>query len=352
MVYLPTANTRARCKVDYTKILLTFSSLSAGSAIFLFKVCPYVSVVLHLTKCLWRKLVRSKVLVVKPTKSLVLQGNRCLRLSRGLVFGRNVGQQLALCGHPACFSNVVEKPASWKLRMDIGESAVRQRVDTGMDSSSASGTSRNLSAEQLTLLPDAELLDCVKNCGPSANANAAADVLFTRYRRLVLSVAFKILRDPVEAEDVTQDILIEVWRKARLFDAARGSAKMWILQYAYTRSLNRRKYLTLHQSNGHNGNGNGNGNGHAKTSEWEPSTTPDMCSKLTLEERQVRIINALGALSDKQKKAIELIYFEGFSLKEVAEKMDESIGNTRHFYYRGVKRLRLALAELAAKNGK
>jgi RNA polymerase sigma-70 factor (ECF subfamily) len=229
--------------------------------------------------------------------------------------------------------------------MDSKASRSKPRINIDATSSSVLEPCRSLSEEQLTLLPDTELLDCIKS---GHNANAAADVLFTRYRRLVLSICFKILRDPVEAEDVTQDILIEVWRKARLFDATRGTAKMWILQYAYSRSLNRRKYLSLHQSNGHNGNGNG----HSKAAELEPAITPDPSSALTLEERQTKIINSLGDLPAKHRRAIELIYFESLSLREVSEKMGESIGNVRHFYYRGIQKLRLAFTELAAKNGK
>jgi RNA polymerase sigma-70 factor, ECF subfamily len=230
--------------------------------------------------------------------------------------------------------------------MDSKASRSRPRIDIDEASSSVPGTCASLSEEQLTLLSDTELLDCVKN---GYVANAAADVLFSRYRRLVLSVAYKILRDVVEAEDVTQDILIEVWRKARLFDAARGSVKMWILQYAYTRSLNRRKYIALHSLNGHNGNENENGRSQA--AESETATTPDYYSDFSLDEQRTMIVNALKALPAKHREAIELVYFESLSLPEVAERMRDTIGNVRHYYYRGIAKLRLVLKELAARNG-
>jgi Sigma-70 region 2 len=73
----------------------------------------------------------------------------------------------------------------------------------------------------------------------------ALPILFDRFYRLVLKVALRILRDPGEAEDVMQDVFLEIFSKAAQFDPARGSPKTWILQYAYHRSLSRRQYLAL-----------------------------------------------------------------------------------------------------------
>src|SRR5690242_6274584 len=73
----------------------------------------------------------------------------------------------------------------------------------------------------------------------------ALPVLFDRFYRFVLKVALTILRDPCEAEDLMQDVFLEIFKRAAQFDPARGSAKTWILQYAYHRSLSRRQYLAL-----------------------------------------------------------------------------------------------------------
>ena len=97
-----------------------------------------------------------------------------------------------------------------------------------------------LSFEQLSGLPDPDLLAHLR----SGHSDALA-VLFGRYHRLILSVAFKILRDPAEAEDVMQSVFLEIYRVAGQFDAARGTVKVWLLQYAYHRSLNRREYLKV-----------------------------------------------------------------------------------------------------------
>ncbi len=76
-----------------------------------------------------------------------------------------------------------------------------------------------------------------------AGYDDALTVLFDRYHRLVLSIAFKILRDLGEAEDLAQSVFLEIYRVAAQFDPARGTTKTWLLQYAYHRSINRRRDL-------------------------------------------------------------------------------------------------------------
>ena len=97
-----------------------------------------------------------------------------------------------------------------------------------------------LGFEQLSKLADPDLIAHLK-----AGHNDALAVLFDRYHRLILSVAFKILHDPAEAEDVMQSVFLEIYRVVGQFQASRGSAKVWLLQYAYHRSINRREYLKL-----------------------------------------------------------------------------------------------------------
>jgi DNA-directed RNA polymerase specialized sigma24 family protein len=68
-------------------------------------------------------------------------------------------------------------------------------------------------------------------------------VLFRRYARLVRGVAYKVLRDTSEADDLLQDIFLLVHRKCRMFDASRGPARFWILQMTYHSAIARRRYL-------------------------------------------------------------------------------------------------------------
>jgi RNA polymerase sigma-70 factor (ECF subfamily) len=87
---------------------------------------------------------------------------------------------------------------------------------------------------------DEELME-----GLCTGAPDALSFLFDRYYRLVFSIALKILRDRGEAEDIMQEVFLEIYRAPEKFDPSRGGVKTWILQHAYHRSLNRRKYLKV-----------------------------------------------------------------------------------------------------------
>src|SRR5690242_11730777 len=76
-----------------------------------------------------------------------------------------------------------------------------------------------------------------------SNHHDAMGVLFSRYRRLVQNIAWRILRDNEEAEDLVQSVFLEMFQSAFLFDPAKGKAKVWMLQYAYHRAFSRKEYL-------------------------------------------------------------------------------------------------------------
>ncbi len=196
---------------------------------------------------------------------------------------------------------------------------------------------------QLDSRSDAELIELFKN-----GSKEAMDVLYSRYRRLVLSTSLKILRNHAEAEDIVQDVFLEICKRAELFDPARGNVRLFILQYAYSRSLDRRRYLALRHSNGHSSNGNGT---HIHR-EFELDCSPSALDILTLEERRQMIADALETLSPKQREVFRLICSQGLLIKEIAEQLRETEGNVRHYCHRGLKKLRQELWKLLGQNGK
>ena len=89
-------------------------------------------------------------------------------------------------------------------------------------------------------LSDEDLVSCV---GTGCSECFAA--LFQRYCRQVFSVSFKILRDRQEAEDLLQEVFLAIYLQREKFDPSRGSVKTWVLQFAYFKSLLRRRYLRI-----------------------------------------------------------------------------------------------------------
>src|SRR5579864_7731815 len=96
------------------------------------------------------------------------------------------------------------------------------------------------SLDELKRLSDELLMEHLQ----AGHADVLA-IIFDRYYRLILSVAMKILRDVGEAEDLMQTVFLEVFKSAAQFDPARGTLKVWILQYAYHRGMSRRQHLNL-----------------------------------------------------------------------------------------------------------
>jgi RNA polymerase sigma-70 factor (ECF subfamily) len=161
-----------------------------------------------------------------------------------------------------------------------------------------------------------------------ATSDEAMETLFHRFGRLVYRVAFQILRDAGEAEDVTQEIFLELYRKAHLYDPSRGSVRVWILQYAYHRSL-RRKVALLRRA------------GYLAEPLDEDTWTADgHPTQLTPEERRWVLRAALSQLPARQRATLELTCFEELSLRDVAARLRVSLGCARHYYYRGLARLR------------
>src|ERR1700730_16856605 len=94
------------------------------------------------------------------------------------------------------------------------------------------GTTCGASFESLRSLSDEDLFQHLGHSDGDAVA-----ILYERYRRLVFAVAFRVLRDRGEAEDVVQNVFVDVYKTTARFDPARGVARVWILQFAYPQSF-------------------------------------------------------------------------------------------------------------------
>jgi RNA polymerase sigma-70 factor (ECF subfamily) len=182
-------------------------------------------------------------------------------------------------------------------------------------------------------------------CLQEGKSDALA-VLFDRYQKLVLSIALKIVRDPGEAEDVTQTVFLDVFRAVAQFDSRKGNTKVWLMQYAYHRAINRRQHLQ--------------GREFYKSTELEEVDTRPVETHptfgLSSPETKALVRQSMSALSDMQRSVIEMTCYEGLSMHEIAERTGESFVNVRHHYYRGLRKLRSLIGggdgEPSAKGGK
>jgi RNA polymerase sigma-70 factor (ECF subfamily) len=211
-----------------------------------------------------------------------------------------------------------------------------QRRTAAADRSDRQG---GIAPSQLQSLSDEALMEYLKD-----GYHDALALIFERYYRLVVSVAFEILHDRGEAEDLMQDVFFEIYRAIENFDPLKGSVKTWILQYAYHRSLNRRQYLNLRHFYDRQQ--------ICELEALEPRCASDTWNGLTYEEWARVIQQGLATLNDKQRTTLELACFHGLLLSEIADRINESQANVRHYYYRGLKKLRDSLRERSCFEGK
>ena len=159
----------------------------------------------------------------------------------------------------------------------------------------------------------------------------ALTVLFDRYHGLVYSIAFRIVRDSGEAEEVVQTVFLDFFRAQAKFDPNKGILKMWLLQYAYHRAVNRKRHLAAN-----------------RFYKWvEPESVaaePALSwSQNDVAELTRLMEQLLSNLSPRRREILELTYFEGLTAEEVAIRLRQSINVVRHELYRGLASLREAI---------
>jgi RNA polymerase sigma-70 factor (ECF subfamily) len=178
---------------------------------------------------------------------------------------------------------------------------------------------------------DEALMSCICNGDKEALA-----CLFRRYARIVRGVAYRVLRDTSEADDLLQDIFLLVHRLCGTFDGTKGPARFWILQMTYRRAISRRRYLTSRHFYTHLDLDQAQN----KLADLPARSGPQEDSLFGTLERKEALQSWLADLSESQRRTLHLFFFEGYTFEEIAAKLGQTVGNARNHYYRGLDKLR------------
>ena len=150
--------------------------------------------------------------------------------------------------------------------------------------------------------------------------------LYDRYSGLVYSVALRVLRDTAAAEEILQDVFMQLWRKASQFDAQRGSLPAWLLVITRNRAISRLRRRDPVSE--------------ATMEEASVSMPYRLDNFLIQQELLGKVRMAMDGLPASQREMLELAYFEGLSHSEIAERTGEPLGTIKTRLRSGVQTLR------------
>lgn len=166
------------------------------------------------------------------------------------------------------------------------------------------------------------------------DSRAIAD-LYDRYSRLLFSVAYRILQNHGDAEEVLQGVFLAVWTRVSTYSQAKGSPAAWLVRITRNRAIDR---LRAHRA-------------HRRVAKYvevpEPALTPETAAQRTEARRMVA--DALRTLSGEQRELIQTAYFEGLSQSELAARFQLPLGTVKTRIRTGMKILREALERVRSQ---
>ncbi|WP_202619093.1 ECF RNA polymerase sigma factor SigK [Ornithinimicrobium cavernae] len=154
-------------------------------------------------------------------------------------------------------------------------------------------------------------------------------VLYDATGARVLGLVLRVLRDRAQAEEVTQEVFLQVWRTAGSYDPSRGSALGWLLTLAHRRAVDRVRSAAAQSRRDH-------------AYESQHVETPFDITAETAEGRMeaTRVHSALDVLTETQRSAIELAFFDGLTHVEVSERLGVPLGTAKTRIRDGLRRMR------------
>jgi len=166
---------------------------------------------------------------------------------------------------------------------------------------------------------------------------AAFEELYTRYANILYATAMKFLKEDADAQDVVQDVFIQIWDKAKLYDPAKGKPLTWALTLTRNRSIDRIRAIQRRTR---------------LRDDFEKETVPDesagvreALTGVDAREKNRILQDAVGRLSAEQRKVIELAFFQGLTQSEIAEQLGEPLGTVKARARRGLMKLKEILGE-------
>jgi RNA polymerase sigma-70 factor, ECF subfamily len=170
---------------------------------------------------------------------------------------------------------------------------------------------------------DVDLLKAIARRDEQALAS-----LYDRYRIILFGLTMRILNSREESEDVLQEVLLQVWRRASDYDERRGKPFTWLVTLARSRAIDRLRLLGSRQ----------------RVAESAAAEASDETSDAALDaynsERRAIVTRALNQLPEEQRRTLMLAYFEGLTQSEIADQLNAPLGTVKTRMRSGMTKLR------------
>ena len=186
---------------------------------------------------------------------------------------------------------------------------------------------RALQPEQAQIT-DVEILRAV-----AGGDEQALGQLYDRYRLILFGLIIRILRSQPEAEDVLQEVFLQVWRQASSFDETRGRPFTWLVTLARSRAIDRLRSLGSRERAG------------LEAAREVTDSISDAATDAVKSEQAETVRRALSQLPEEQRRTLVLAYFEGLTQTEIAERLKAPLGTIKTRMRSGMIKLRELLGE-------
>ena len=161
--------------------------------------------------------------------------------------------------------------------------------------------------------------------------------LYDRFSNLVFTLAMRMLRVRSDAEDLLQEVFVQVWRQAENYSAERGSPEAWIINIARSRAIDKIRSIRRMEKS------------FVLTDDPARAESGENVESSAAEsEARLAMNSALANLPEALRKVLELAYFDGLTQSEIAERLAEPLGTVKTRMRSGIQRLREIVSSRAA----